>query len=173
MNIRRATANDAPMLAKVHVDSWQVAYRGIVPDSFLERFTYQRREEAFRQALTANLEETYLVENNDHAIGILTIGASRDADLDVNCTGEIWGIYIAPDYWRRGIGTTLVYEAERILQSRGFNQVILWVLEENMDARRFYERMGFCLDGMYRAVELGKPLKAVRYKKVMKRTVND
>lgn len=173
MNIRRATANDAPMLAKVHVDSWQVAYRGIVPDSFLERFTYQRREEAFRQALTANLEETYLVEDNDHAIGILTIGASRDADLDVNCTGEIWGIYIAPDYWRRGIGTTLVYEAERILQSRGFNQVILWVLEENMDARRFYERMGFCLDGMYRTVELGKPLKAVRYKKVMKRTVND
>lgn len=173
MNIRRATANDAPMLAKVHVDSWQVAYRGIVPDSFLERFTYQRREEAFWQALTANLEETYLVEDNDHAIGILTIGASRDADLDVNCTGEIWGIYIAPDYWRRGIGTTLVYEAERILQSRGFNQVILWVLEENMDARRFYERMGFCLDGMYREVELGKPLKAVRYKKAMKRTVND
>ena len=85
MNIRRATANDAPMLAKVHVDSWQVAYRGIVPDSHLERFTYQRREEAFRQALAANLEETYLIEDNDQAIGILTIGPGQALDKGTDC----------------------------------------------------------------------------------------
>jgi ribosomal protein S18 acetylase RimI-like enzyme len=144
-----------------------VAYRGIVPDSHLERFTYQRREGAFQQALTANLEETYLIEDNDQAIGILTIGASRDADLDTSYTGEIWGIYIDPNYWRQGIGTTLVHEAERILQSRDYTEVVLWVLEENVDARRFYEKMGFCLDGTYRTVELGKPLKAVRYKKAL------
>jgi ribosomal protein S18 acetylase RimI-like enzyme len=167
MNIRRATANDAPTLAKVHVDSWQVAYRGIVPDTHLERFTYERREEAFRQALAANLEETYLIEDDDQAVGILTIGASRDADLDANRAGEIWGIYITPSFWRRGIGTTLVHEAERMLQSRGYQEVVLWVLEANMDARRFYEKMGFGLDGMNKIVELGKPLKAVRYKKVM------
>ena len=168
MNIRRATAEDAPALAKVHVDSWQVAYRGIVPYSHLERFTYQRREDAFRQAIAANLEETYLIEDNDQAIGILTIGASRDDDLDVNLTGEIWGIYITPSSWRQGIGTILVQEAERMLKSRGYQDVVLWVLEDNMDARRFYEKMGFSLDGMYKMVELGKPLKAVRYRKAMK-----
>ncbi len=173
MNIRRATANDAPILAKVHVDSWQVAYRGIVPDSHLERFTYQRREEAFRQAISANLEETYLIEDNSQPIGILTIGASRDADVDVSRTGEIWGIYITPEYWRQGVGTTLVHEAERILQSRGYQDVVLWVLEANMDARRFYEKMGFRLDGVFKMVELGKPLKAVRYKKAMDTAVRD
>ena len=167
MNIRRATVNDAPKLAIVHVDSWQVAYRGIVPDSHLERFTYQRREEAFQQALAANLEETYLIEDNDQGVGILTIGASRDADLDVNATGEIWGIYITPDHWRQGIGRTLVHEAERILRSRNYTEVVLWVLEENRDARQFYEKMGFRVDGMSKIVELGKPLKAVRYKKTM------
>ncbi|MBX3081681.1 MAG: GNAT family N-acetyltransferase [Anaerolineae bacterium] len=165
MNIRRATADDAPKLARVHVDSWQVAYRGIVPDSHLERFTYQRREEAFRHALTANLEETYLIEDGDQAVGILTIGASRDTDLDASRTGEIWGIYITPTYWRQGVGTLLVYEAERILRSRHYKDVVLWVLADNKDARRFYEKMGFAVDGMSKLVELGQPLTAIRYKK--------
>ena len=173
MNIRRATAEDAPALAKVHVDSWQVAYRGIVPDSHLERFTYQRREDAFRQAIAANLEETYLIEDTDQAVGILTIGASRDDDLDVNLTGEIWGIYITPSYWRQGIGTILVQEAERMLMSRGYQDTVLWVLEDNMDARGFYEKTGFSLDGMYKMVELGKPLKVVRYRKAMSIVVNE
>ena len=35
VRIRRATPEDAATLAKVHVDSWQVAYQGIVPDAFL------------------------------------------------------------------------------------------------------------------------------------------
>lgn len=173
MIIRRAAVDDAPMLARVHVDSWQVAYRSIVPDSHRERFTYQWREKAFREALAANLGETYLIEDNDQTIGMFTIGAGRDADLDTTCTGEIWGIYIAPDYWRQGIGTTLVREAERILQSRGYTEVVLWVLEENVGARRFYEKMGFCLDGMYKIMELGKSLKAVRYKKAMNIALND
>jgi ribosomal protein S18 acetylase RimI-like enzyme len=167
MNIRRATADDAPVLAKVHVESWQAAYKGIVPDSHLERFTCQRREQAFREAIAAGLEETYLVEEDSQPVGILTIGASRDADLDVRVTGEIWGIYITPGYWRRGNGAAMVHEAERMLASRGCADVVLWVLEANTDARRFYEKMGFALDGAVRVIELGGPLKAVRYKKIL------
>ena len=165
MNIRRAQANDAPKLAQVHVDSWQVAYRGLIPDSFRQGFTYQKRENSFRQALSANVEETYLVEDNDRPIAILTIGASRDADLDSSCTGEIWGIYIVPDHWRRGIGTRLVQEAERMLLSRGYRDIVLWVFEGNTDARRFYETMGFRVDDTFKTVELGITLKAIRYRK--------
>jgi ribosomal protein S18 acetylase RimI-like enzyme len=165
MNIRRATPEDAPTLAKIHVDSWQAAYQGIVPASHLEGFTYPRREDAFRQALTANTEETYLVTEDNQAIAILTIGPSRDDDLDTTTTGELWGIYITPDYWRKGVGSRLVDEAESMLRSRGYTQVVLWVLEDNLNARRFYERVGYRLDGAYKMVELGKPLKAVRYQK--------
>ncbi len=167
MNIRRAQVNDAPQLARVHVDAWQVAYHGVVPDSFLQGFTYQKREAAFRRALAVNREETYLAEDSANALGILTIGACRDADLDVNSTGEIWGIYIAPTYWRRGIGTRLVHEAARMLQARGYREVVLWVLEDNVEARRFYEAMGFHIDGAFKMVELGKSLKAIRYAKTM------
>jgi len=170
MKLRRATADDAPALAKVHVDSWQVAYRGIVPDSHLARFTYQRREEGFRKAIAANLEETYLLEDEENGgcgVAILTIGASRDADLNTTSVGELWGIYITPAYWRKGIGRMLVRETERLLHERGYTQVVLWVLEDNLEARRFYEAVGFVLDGGRKVVELGKPMNAVRYRKAI------
>ena len=163
MNLRLAQVKDAPKLARVHVDSWQVAYRGIVPDSFLQGFTVQKREQAFAKALEAHTEETYLLEENDSAVAILTIGPSRDEDLDVTVTGELWGIYIDPNYWRRGIGGKLVLEAEKMLKARGFREIVLWVLEANQAARDFYEAQGFHLDGASKIVNLGSPLKAVRY----------
>ena len=167
MNLRRAQAEDAGRLAQVHVDAWQVAYRRIVPDTFLANFTYQRREDAFRKALLAGLEETYLLQEGERPVAILTIGASRDADLDFSRVGELWGIYIAPDHWRRGIGTKLVREAEQMLRARGYGEIVLWVLEGNADARRFYEAMGFVPDGASKIVQLGVPLKAVRYRKTL------
>ncbi len=54
-----------------------------------------------------------------------------------------------------------------MLQARGHREVVLWVLEGNSAARRFYEAVGFALDGASKMVELGKPLKAVRYKKAL------
>ena len=166
-NLRRAQVSDAPKLAKVHVDSWQVAYRGLVPDAFLQGFTYAKREDAFHRSLAANLEETYLLEDDERPVAILTVGPSRDDDLDVSQVGELWGIYIVPDHWRQGIGTRLVREAEGMLRSRGYREIVLWVLEGNMDARRFYEAMGFEQDGASRTLQLGRPLQAVRYRKAV------
>jgi ribosomal protein S18 acetylase RimI-like enzyme len=167
MNIRRAQESDAPSLAKVHVDSWHAAYRGLVPDSVLQGFTYQSRTEHFRQSLAADSEETYLVEENGNVMGFLVLGACRDSDLNVDCTGEIWGIYISPDCWRKGLGKRLLEEAQSLLKSRGYEEAVLWVLERNQGARRFYEAMGFRLDGGAKDVNLGIPLKAIRYRKAL------
>jgi ribosomal protein S18 acetylase RimI-like enzyme len=167
MKIRPARVNDAPALARVHVDSWCAAYRGLVPDSFLQRFTYQSREERFRQSLVANAEETYVVQLNEQVVGFLTLGAARDSDVDSKRTGEIWGIYISPDYWRQRIGSRFVEEAESLLKSRRYESAVLWVLEGSQQARRFYEAMGFHLDGESKSIKWGIPLKAVRYCKAL------
>ena len=98
-------------------------------------------------------------------MGILTIGPCRDTDLDVRLTGELWGIYLSPGSWRRGIAAYLVSETERLLKLRGYKAILLWVLEANVAARRFYEAPGFAVDGQHKTVELGKPLLAVRYRK--------
>ena len=165
MKIRRAIVDDAPELARVHVDSWRAAYRGLVPDAFLERFEYHWREKRFREALAAGTQETYLIRVDEQVVGFLTLGAARDPDLDAERTGEIWGIYVSPDAWRRGIGRTLAGKAERILRSRGYEDAVLWVLEANGRARRFCEAMGFAPDGESREMNWGAPLRAVQYAK--------
>ena len=167
MEIRPAQVSDAPALARVHVDSWRAAYGGLVPESTLQAFTYEWREERFRAALAAGTEETHLVRVEGQVVGFLTLGAARDADLDAGRMGEIWGIYLAPEHWRKGIGRRLAEEAERMLASRGYEEAVLWVLEGNETARRFYEAMGFALDGESTEVDWGTPLKAVRYRKVL------
>jgi ribosomal protein S18 acetylase RimI-like enzyme len=157
MKIRRATVDDALELARVHADSWRAAY--------LDRFEYDWRERCFREALDRGVEETYLVRSGVQVVGFLTLGAARDPDLDAERTGEIWGIYVSPDAWRRGIGRALEGKAERILRSRGYEDAVLWVLEGNARARRFYEAMGFAPDGESREMDWGAPLRAVRYAK--------
>ena len=165
MQIRRAHESDAPALARVHVDSWQVAYRGLVPDSHLQRFTYKRREDAFRKSLATGAEETYLIEDQGAALGILTVGACRDADIDTALVGEIWGIYVSPAHWRAGIGKRLLDEGESILGSRGYALAVLWVLAGNAQARAFYEATGYRTDGAAKTVHLSARLEAVRYLK--------
>lgn len=171
MIIRPATINDVPDLARVHIDSWQATYGKLVPEYSLQRFSYQRREECFRTSLTTGKEETFLVQMEQRIVGFLTLGAARDTDLDVSCTGEIWGIYISPDYWRRGIGKKLTEEAETIFKNRKFNRIVLWVLESNQPARRFYEALGYSPDGETKYIDRGTPLKAIRYAKNLESVV--
>jgi len=137
IGFRRATPEDAAALARVHVASWHKAYRGIVPDAHLQGFTVERRTERFRQSLASDSEETYLAERDNRIVGFLTIGGCRDEDVDRATTGEIWGIYLAPSYWRKGIGRFLCGQGEKMLASRGFCVATLWVLEKNVQARRF------------------------------------
>lgn len=165
MNIRRAIPDDSFALARVHVDSWRSAYRGLVPDAHLEKLDYARRADRFRQSFTADSPETYVAEQDGTITGFLTLGDCRDQDVDHKSTGEIWGIYLAPEYWHRGIGRSLCQWAEACLASRGYSAVVLWVFTDNDRARKFYEAMGFVPDGMTRVLNLGKELGVMRYRK--------
>jgi len=167
MKIRRVTVEDAVVAAKIHVDAWRSAYRGLVPDAFLQNMSYARREEAFRNSIAAKQGDMYLVEYQNTPVGLLTIGPCRDADLDIQTTGEIYGIYLIPETWRQGIGTWLAAEAERMLQARGYQQIMLWVFEGNSNARRFYEAVGYRVDGASKTIDLGKPLEVIRYRKAV------
>jgi len=91
VNLRSATPDDAPALARVHVGAWHEAYHGIVPDSYLDKFTVERRTERFCQFLATDSEKTYVAEVGGQMRGFLTLGGCRDSDVDRSTTGEIWG----------------------------------------------------------------------------------
>lgn len=165
MNIRLATPNDADALARVHEDSWRLAYRGLVPDSYLDSLNHEGLAERFRESLISGARETYVAEEAEELLGFMTIGACRDADVDQATTGEIWAIYLAPRHWRKGVGKRLCRDAERMLAARRYTQAVVWVFEGNADARRFYEAMGFVADGDAKMLNLGAALKTIRYRK--------
>ncbi|MDT8718436.1 GNAT family N-acetyltransferase [Clostridium sp. 19966] len=77
------------------------------------------------------------------------------------------GIYLLPEYCKMVIGFELINWGLKELKKRGYNKVTLWVLEENIYARKFYEKVGFNHDGMVKEIIIGKKLNEYRYEKII------
>lgn len=165
VEIRYANAGDAKDLGEIQSLSWRAAYKGIVPDDVLEAYTPELREKAFEGFLAAGESRSAVALIDGEPAGWTCFEKCRDDDLAGY--GEVWGIYLKPEYWRRGIGTQLLLWTLDELKKLGYNSVSLWVLEENNDARKFYEHNGFIEDGAKKELEIGRKLMVVRYVREM------
>jgi ribosomal protein S18 acetylase RimI-like enzyme len=148
VEVRRAVPEDAAPIAAVHVGTWQVAYRGLMPDAVLDGLSVAQRERMWRQALTA--EESlavYVAVEDGPVVGFCAVAApSRDHEAD-DGVAEISAVYVDPGVWRRGVGRALMDVALRDLRAGGWRWVTLWVLAQNRPAREFYAQFGFEPDG--------------------------
>ena len=176
VGIREATVEDAQAIATIHVDSWQAAYRGILPETYLADLAVTQRSEAWRKSLVVGSPRVLVahahtddadadadVDGAETILGWVAFGDSRDGDKD-HRWGEVETLYIAPAFWRKGIGKRLIDAARHALQSAGYTDVALWVLLDNRRARAFYKRSGFVCDNSSRGVQLGgKWLTEIRY----------
>lgn len=162
--VRFADLNDAKILGYIHSESWKSAYKTIIPSSILDNISSEKREKYFRKALSEKLEEDALIFSENDPVGFLTLGKCRDEDLN-NFWGEVWGIYLLASYWNQGIGTELINWGINELKNRGFEKISLWVLEENIIARKFYKKMGFKHDGTVKELSIGRSLNECRYVK--------
>jgi ribosomal protein S18 acetylase RimI-like enzyme len=142
---RPAQPEDALQIAMIHVYAWQSAYRGIVPDEYLDSLSIEQRASGWRQILSRSPEDVWVALENDEVLGWISAAASRDSDAGP-ATGEIWAIYVAPEHWRTGIGRMLCEGAEQRLGKQGMDEVTLWVLRDNQRALRFYQSHGFSID---------------------------
>jgi ribosomal protein S18 acetylase RimI-like enzyme len=141
--IRAAVPEDVEQLAAVHVASWRVAYRGIIPDRILDNLSLARRQANWLRALEEPGEQGNLVcLAGGRVIGFASFGPTRDEDDDAAVTAELMALYVHPEHWRQGAGTRLWHEVQRRVVGR-YREITLWVLCENERARRFYERIGF------------------------------
>jgi ribosomal protein S18 acetylase RimI-like enzyme len=169
MRLRPATAADARTLAEVQVAAWQAAYRGLIPDAKLAQFTVDYRLAGWQRALADPRGCTTLVGEADGAIaGYCWFGPTRDEDGKGEPVGEIIALNIRPAYWRRGMGRRLS-ESALAKMAATWNVATLWVLKGNERAMRFYEALGFALDGEEK-IDLkltGAPLHELRYRKVI------
>ncbi|HEX4305160.1 MAG TPA: GNAT family N-acetyltransferase [Solirubrobacterales bacterium] len=153
VELREARRGDELAVAEVHVRSWQEAYRGLMPDSYLD--SLDPRDRASRYAFEASdpaAPKTVLAigkEDGDEVVlGFATFCPSRDEDLPG--FGEIVALYVDPDRHNGGVGRLLMAEARRRLSEAGFQNAFLWVLDGNTRAATFYEREGWLPDGSKR-----------------------
>jgi ribosomal protein S18 acetylase RimI-like enzyme len=162
VHVRKANIEDASRIALVHVRSWQVAYRGHMPDEFLDGLDPEKRAEMWRQ-LTQNPDKIVLVaEDDENIVGLCAAGASRDPDASPK-TAEIGAIYVQAEKWRTGVGRALLSAALEQLRNRQFEEVTLWVLKPNQRARSFYASCGFVPDG---AVQDNDDWKTIRIREL-------
>lgn len=148
--IRRADRRDALGIARVHVASWQAAYRGHLPDAYLVSLCAARRCELWEQALADDRVLVGVAESCGAIDGFVIPSAGYQEGAD-SVTGELTAIYIRPDFWRCGVGRQLMEWAMRAADQRGWNRLNLWVLDGNERAQAFYEAMGSRPDGIRKA----------------------
>ena len=167
--IRRAAPLDAPGIAAVQTRSWRTAYRGLIPDAFLDGLSASPAEAFWREELLRGQSETFVAEEFNGVIGWISSGESRDADALAG-DAEVFAIYVDPQCWAAGTGRLLWNAARASLRSGGYQRVTLWVLEENRRARRFYASVGFEEDAGARKIENigGKDLVEVRYRTALR-----
>jgi ribosomal protein S18 acetylase RimI-like enzyme len=168
MQVRLATAEDAEPIAGVHVRTWQAAYRGLIPDATIASLDVAERAARWRSIFEQSGQDIFVAVENGLVRGFCDLQPSRDDEHDKQAVGEISAIYVDPAHWRKGLGRALCMAAVARARRRGFHDLVLWVLEENHGARRFYEELGFVRDGdvaLTRGFGGGVELSEIRYLK--------
>lgn len=162
--IRSATIQDAGAIARIHIDSWRVAYKGIVDDVVLEELDIGLKTERWMRILSESLSDTYVFESGGKVSAWISYGKCRDDDREG--FGEIWALYVSPEEWRHGRGRALISFVEEIASNARTADLTLWVLERNLQGRAFYEKIGYKPDGSVKTFELGnQTLEEIRYRK--------
>ena len=161
--IRRIKREDIPSLNHVVTVAWNEAYKGIVPDEFLEELK-NNEEERTEKGLSGFKEgnTTLVLEIDNEVVGFSHYAeANQDKFPDY---GEIRALYIIGKYKGYGFGRKLVEESIKELKKMGFNKMIISCLRDNLPANKFYEHIGgeYIQDGVYERLNL--PEKIYSYK---------
>lgn len=159
-NIRLATLDDSKYCAEIHAESWNFAYSNIVPKEIIDEHNV-RWPMIWNKMLANNIDSHYVITLDDNIIGFFTIAIARDEDLK-NSFYELVGLYLNPEYVGKGYGKQAMDWIKKEIKSRGYDNISLWVLEENNRARGFYEKSGFMADSKIKPSGLSDT-KEVRY----------
>ncbi|MBT3166010.1 GNAT family N-acetyltransferase [Streptomyces sp. Vc74B-19] len=160
------TADDCAGVAGIRVAGWRYAYRGLVPQAYLDGMDVA--EEAGRQRARLAAGDGSVVdlvaEAEDGTLaGWAAYGPYRDGDVRTE-DGELYALYVPPERIGQGLGRTLLTEVTGRCAAAGHRRVFLWVLRDNARARRFYTAAGYTADGTEEHFELaGIQVPEVRY----------
>jgi ribosomal protein S18 acetylase RimI-like enzyme len=165
LNVRPATADDAPAIASVHVDAWRQAYVGVLSQETLDGLSVDARTRMWTQAIAGTRGRVLVADEQGEISGFAAFGPCRD-EGSAPTEHELWAIYVAPGRWRAGAGRALWRGAREAMVTAGAVAITVWVLAGNQRARGFYESIGLRLapEAGERSITVGGiPVSEVRY----------
>ena len=139
IDIRKAEPRDANAIAEVHREAWLGAYAGIIPHRALTVMINRRGGQwwanAIRRAATV-----LVIEVGGKVAGYATLGRNRARELKQE--GEIYELYLKPECQGIGLGSSLFAAARERLAAHGLRGLVVWALEDNLNAVSFYAGAG-------------------------------
>lgn len=139
IDVRRAESRDAEAITAVHDAAWRYAYDGMIPAKELARIIARRGPRWWDRAIRRGTA-ILVIEVGGVICGYATFGPNRARNLVQK--GEVYEIYLLPEYQGVGLGTRLFLAARRELGRFGFDSVVVWALSDNEQACRFYRNAG-------------------------------
>lgn len=143
--LRCATAEDAPAIARVRIDCWRTAYRGIVPDAYLDGMDIAESTDMWSRVLTAgpNTASVFVADDGGDVVGFAAGNMLKEPRFELDA--ELSAVYVRRDHQRAGIGRRLVESVARAQRAHGATGMIVWVIAGNKAARAFCESLGATL----------------------------
>jgi GNAT superfamily N-acetyltransferase len=162
--LRLATAADADAIGRIQVETWTTAYADLLPQETIDAFDVSARQAMWHEGLGRMPRPgsaTFVALVDDEIVGFASVGASHSEEG----TGELYAIYVHPARWGLGAGRALIERAEASMRDSGFPAALLWVLEGNERAERFYRAAGWERDGEKVDDFQGATVTELRYRK--------
>jgi ribosomal protein S18 acetylase RimI-like enzyme len=148
VRIRRARKDDASAIGRIHVETWQSTYAGLLPDKMLANMSDVRQSAWWSRALATPGEAKGIFVADDEEAGVVGFGSCgpvRDPPEGLNGTemrvGEVYTLYVEPDFQNVGLGRRLLDAMFRQMRADGCDTAVLWMLADN-PTRFFYEGLG-------------------------------
>jgi ribosomal protein S18 acetylase RimI-like enzyme len=139
ITIRAGRPGDARGIARLDVETWRATYAGILSSPFLVGLSTQRRELGWATVIEREPRDVRVAVNEDgHILGFGSCGRCRG---EPEFAGEVFTLYVAPDWQNQGIGRRLLLALFARLVDQGCGSAIIWVLRDN-PGRFFYQRLG-------------------------------
>ncbi|MBC3622164.1 GNAT family N-acetyltransferase [Vibrio metschnikovii] len=143
--VRKALLSDVDKIALIHVNSWAYAYSGLMPQSYIDSYTFEKRQKLWLNIIQRELAEVLVADCDGKLAGFLCFGQPKT--LKGTDVYELSSIYIDPGKIGTGIGQSLYDECECMLRKLKARKVSLWALDSNEYALNFYIKQGFIATG--------------------------
>lgn len=139
IDIRPAEPTDSFQISQTHQESWAYAYNGLLPYRAL-RDMFERRDLDWWKRAIAGSANIMVLDVGGDVAGYATMGVNRVEELSQQ--GEIYELYLRPEFMGVGLGQRLFSESRRFLNALNYRGCLIWCLADNEGAINFYRAMG-------------------------------